>query len=376
MRYHICLSLLILFCQCDKQIERTLPSDIKNENITYAKGFSIQKEKDYTLIEITKAFSKSEKTYRYVLTPKDKPKPDLPNIDAFINIPVSSIVVTSTTHIPALELLEVEESLVGFPNTDYISSERTRKLIDQSKVKELGQNESINTEVALDLRPDVIVGFGIEGQNTALNTLEIAGIPIVYNGDWLEQTPLGKAEWIKFFGALYQKEAMADSIFNQIEKTYITTKRLTEEITEKPTVLSGAMYKDIWYLPYGNSWAGQLIEDAGGDYIWRESEGSGSIALNIESVLDKGQGADMWIAPGSFSSYSDLQKAQEVYTKFEAYQTKNIYNFVNRKGATGGLLYYELAPNRPDIVLKDLVYYLHPELLPDYQPYFFNALED
>ncbi len=376
MRYLVCLSVLLFFCQCDKGIDRNLPIDVQKENVTYAKGFSIQKEKDYTLMEITKAFSKSEKTYRYVLTTEDKTRPDLPNVDAFIKVPISSIVVTSTTHIPALELLGVEESLIGFPNTDYISSERTRKRIDQNLVKELGQNESINTEVALDLKPDVVVGFGVDGQNTALNTLETAGIPIIYNGDWLEQTPLGKAEWIKFFGVLYQKQATADSIFDAIEKTYLDTKKLTDGVTEKPTVLSGAMYKDIWYLPYGNSWAGQLIADAGGDYLWEESKGSGSIALNIESVLDRGQEADMWIAPGSFSRYSDLQKAQEVYTRFNAYQTKNIYNFVNRKGTTGGLLYYELAPNRPDIVLKDLVSYLHPELLPDYQPYFFEPLED
>lgn len=286
------------------------------------------------------------------------------------------MVVTSTTHIPSLEMLGVDHTLTGFPNLDYISSEQTRKRIEAGHIKELGQNESINTEVAIDLNPDAVIGFGVDGQNTSLNSLEKAGIPVLYNGDWVEKNPLGKAEWIKFFGALYGKSKEADSIFKSIETGYLDTKKMAQKVTDRPTVLSGAMYKDVWYLPHGESWPAKLIEDAGGDYLWKDTQGTGSIALNIESVLDKGQNAHYWIAPGQFGSYSKLEEANPAYAQFDAFKNKKAYTFTSKKGATGGLLYYELAPNRPDLVLKDLVYYLHPELMPNYQPYFYTPFED
>ena len=109
--------------------------------------------------------------------------------------------MTSTTHIPSLELLGVENTLIGFPSTDYISSEKTRKLIDAGKVREVGVNENLNTEVLIDIKPDVIVSFGLNNSNPTLDNLQKSGLKVMLNGDWTEQSPLGKAEWIKFFGA-------------------------------------------------------------------------------------------------------------------------------------------------------------------------------
>jgi iron complex transport system substrate-binding protein len=139
--------------------------------------------------------------------------------------------------------------------------------------------------------------------------------------------------------------------------------------------MSGAMYKDIWYLPQGNSWAAQLINDANGNYLWNDSEGTGSISLNLESVLDKGQTADFWIGPGQFTSLNQMTENHSVYGEFNAFKESNVFSFTNKKGATGGVLYYELAPNRPDIVLKDIIKILHPELLPTHELYFFSHLE-
>ena len=139
--------------------------------------------------------------------------------------------------------------------------------------------------------------------------------------------------------------------------------------------MSGAMYKDIWYLPYGNSWAAQFIKDANGNYLWSDSKGSGSLVLNLENVLDKGKNADIWIGPGYFSKMKQLEDAHPLYSQFDSFKNGQIYSFANKKGETGGVLYYELAPNRPDIVLKDLIKILHPDLLPDHQLYFFGKLK-
>lgn len=393
-----CISLfliLVCFCtiSCKKDTDQIIIKVSAEEanTVLYATGFTITEFPGYTLLEVSGAFPESENTYRYALVKEEisitkSPKNENPKslasllqaqeIDAIIKVPIQSVVVTSTTHIPSLELLQVGETLTGFPNLDYISSENIRKRITEGQIKELGQNEFMNTEVAIDLNPDVVIGFGVDGQNKSLNAIERAGIPVLYNGDWVEKDPLGKAEWIKFFGALYDKSEEANVVFKTIEHGYLETKKLAQNVAHKPTVLSGAMYKDIWYLPNGESWPATLIKDAGGEYLWADTNGTGSIALNIESVLEKGQNAAFWIAPGQFGSYSKLQEANTVYTHFNAFTNKKVYTFTSKKGATGGLLYYELAPNRPDIVLKDIVYYLHPELIPDYTPYFYTPLED
>lgn len=383
IKYVLGFAAVVCFLSC-KQSHTEDKKSASNgvvSQISFADGFTITQLEDHTLLEVTSAFPGSDVTYPYVLVASSLSRKRKEEIQQsydqkIIETPIQSIVVTSTTHIPSLEMLGVENTLTGFPNLDYISSDKTRALIREGKIKELGQNESLNTEVAIDLDPDVVVGFGVDGQNKSLNSLEKAGISVLYNGDWVEKDPLGKAEWIKFFGVLYDLETKADSIFNEIVHQYESTKALVAEVASKPTVLSGAMYKDVWYLPHGDSWPAKLIADAGGAYLWSESKGTGSIALSIESVLEKGHTANFWIAPGQYTSYSKLENDHAIYTRFEAFQNKKVYTFATKKGETGGTLYYELAPNRPDLVLKDLVNYLHPDLLPDYTPYFFTPLED
>ena len=343
--------------------------------IHYAKGFKIETTDDLTLITITNPWPEAEQSFTYALVKDEASVKSVEGqFDAVVQVPLERAVVTSTTHIPSLEMLEALETLVGFPSLNYISSEKTRKLISEGKIKEIGKNESINTEVLIDLNPQAVIGYGIDGNNPTFNTIEKIGIPVLYNADWTEKHPLGKAEWIKFFGALYGKEKEADSIFSGIEKDYLAAQKIAQSATTTPTVLSGAMYKDVWYLPQGDSWAAQFIADANGEYLWKDSNGTGSIALNLESVLEKGQGAAFWIGPGQFSDRAQLEKKHPIYREFDAFKNNTIYNFTKVKGKTGGVLYYELAPNRPDIVLKDIIKILHPELLPDHELFFFRKL--
>ena len=365
----------VLACAKKKPNEIHLPAG-KPVKIQHADGFKITAFDGYKIITVTEAFPEAQKDFLYALIEKNRKLPDSIKADATVHIPVKDIVVTSTTHIPSLEMLGVESTLKGFPNLDYISSSKTRALIKAGKVEELGQNETINTETTINLNPDVVVSFGVEGENKALESLKRAGIPVVYNGDWVERDPLGKAEWIKFFAAFYDKLNIADSIFSEIETQYLKTQELAASAKAKPTVISGALFKDVWYLPRGESWAGQLIADANAQYLYADSEGTGSLSLSLEEVLDKAQNADFWIAPNAFESYTDMKNSSDAYAQFEAFQEKQIYGFGSAKGETGGLLYYEVAPNRPDWVLKDLVKIFHPELLQEYEPHFFKPLND
>ncbi|MFK7832495.1 MAG: ABC transporter substrate-binding protein [Winogradskyella sp.] len=374
----ILLLLVLTACKNEPKQEMDLTTATKTLDLKYAEGFSVDYYENYTVLTILKPWPKSEKTYRYALVSKEnKAKTSLnkEDYDAIIENPIETIVATSTTHIPALELLTSEESLIGFPGTDYISSEKTRQRIDNGYIRELGKNEGLNTEVLLELNPDVVVGFGVDGANKAFEIIKKAGIPVIYNSDWVEASALAKAEWIKFFGVLFNKEKEAEGIFNQIERDYKAAKAIAKNAKSRPTVLSGAMHKEVWYLPNGSSAEAQFLKDANVDYLWSETTGNGSLALSFEVVLDKAKTAELWLSPSYYGSLKQLEDANPLYTNFEAFNTKNLYSFVNKTGETGGVLYYELGTARPDLVLKDIIKIAHPELLGDYEPYFFEKLK-
>ena len=381
IKYIALLSLLLVLVSCKKKSEIFLPETINMDMvaINYAKGFSIEKSASgITIVKVFSPWPDAEEAFTYALVPKELKKLPILNkkdFDAIINVPVERIIATSTTHIPALEDLGVIDKLVGFPDTRYISSEVTRKKIDKGIITDLGNNESINTEMAINLNPDLIIGFSINNQNKAYENLQRSNIPVVYNGDWTEETPLGKAEWIKFFAPFFGLEEEAEDIFNTTETNYLAAKNLAMKATKKPTVLSGALYKDVWYLPGGKSWAASFINDANADYLWSDTNATGSLSLSVESVLAKAGNATFWISPSQFISYDELIKASRHYSQFKAYKEKRIYTFANTRGATGGLLFYELGPARPDLILKDLIYIFHPELLPEHKLFFFKPLQ-
>jgi iron complex transport system substrate-binding protein len=373
-------SYLLFLCSCKQQSKETLSqeSTSKKVELTYANGFSIEKQASgITILKILAPWPNAEASFTYALIPKEKQAfitLDKNEYDAIISVPIDNIVVTSTTHIPALEALGELDKLVGFSDTKYVSSKAARKRIDAGQIKELGINESLNTEAVLALQPDVVVGFAVSGNNTAYETLQRSQIPVIYNGDWVEETPLGKAEWIKFFALFFKKETEAITVFAEIEKSYIDAKKLAETANTTPTVLSGALYKDVWYLPGGKSWAANFLKDANANYLWQESTESGSLSLSWESVLVVANNAEYWIGPAQFKSYSEMASSSAHYLQFDAFKNKKVFTFANTVGETGGNLYYELAPQRPDLVLKDLIHILHPGLLPEHKPFFFKPL--
>ncbi|MBT8260003.1 MAG: ABC transporter substrate-binding protein [Bacteroidia bacterium] len=369
---------LFLFVSCkDKQIKQvTTMEQGERLQLKYATGFSVITYKTHRILEIKNPWPNSNKSYSYILpfTQTDEFLFKFPK-DQIIDYPPETAVVTSTTHISSLELLGLEKRLVGFPGLDYISSDKTRELIKNGEIRELGKNEGINTEVLLELQPNIVIGFGVDGTNKSFETIKKAGIPIIYNGDWVESSPLAKAEWIKFFGILFNKEKEGDSIFNEIESNYLQAKTIASKVNNKPTVLSGAMHKDVWYLPNGTSPEAQILKDANVDYLWSNTSGKGSLALSLETVYEKAKQADLWLNPSNYGSLKALEQANQHYTKFDAFKDKNVYSFSNTTGKTGGVLYYELGIARPDLVLKDVIKVCHPNLLPEYKPHFFKKLE-
>lgn len=375
MRTNIFLITLlgIFISSCKKETKKSTSKLETSISIKYAKGFSVNVENGVKKLKINDPYQNTNKTFEYIISSESLESNNKINN---IHVPINKMVITSTTHVPMIELLGEEKSIVGFPYAKYVSSEKTRALIDDEKIKEIGKESSLNTEILLDLQPDLVVGYSVTTADKSLTTAEKSGISVIYNGDWLEETPLGRAEWIKFFGILYNKEKEADSIFNIIEKNYLNAKALASNTEKQPNILSGAiMNKDIWNLPAGDSFVAQFLKDANLNYLWQNTKGKGSLSLNFESVLDKGVNADFWIAPGYFSTKEQMLQNNQIYQQFDAFKKDKIYTPSTKKGATGGIIYYELAPSRPDLVLKDLIKITNPDLLKNYELTFFEKMQ-
>jgi iron complex transport system substrate-binding protein len=351
-------------------------SDSSDTLVKYAKGFDIKLFNNIVKLNILTPYPNAKEELTYYLIPKKNKVPDSLKDKIIIRTPVKRIVATSTTHIPMIELFHQENTLVGFPQTGYISSKKTADLVKKGKVKDLGNTRDINTEILIELSPEVVIGFSLSSNNKMYYNIENVGIPVIYNGDWLEETPLGRAEWIKLFGALYDKTNEADSIFKHIESEYNHAAELALKAVKRPTVLSGVLFKDKWNLPAGKSFTARLFKDANTNYLWKDNDGRGSLVLSFESVFAKAYNADFWIGAGIYTSYNEMKESDEHYTGFKAFRNKNIYTFSKKRGADGGVIYFELSPIQPHFVLKDLIKVTHPELLPDYKTHFLEKLDD
>lgn len=371
----IFLIVLVNFVSCKKNEHSTTTSETSQKNeIEYSTNLSIYKYKSYSIVKISNPWPDANKDFTYILKEKNATIPDSLSKYTSITIPLQSIVVTSTTNIPFIEMLNEERKLLGFPHTDYISSQKTRQLIDEGIVKNVGQNERLDIEKLIDLAPEVIVAFGIDNNNPMIANLEKSGLKVLIQADWMEQSPLGKAEWIKLYAALFGKEKEGKKLFDAIVKNYNNALKLVANQKAEATVLYGSMYQNQWFVAKGNSWAAQFMKDAKSNYLWANTEGSGSLGLPFEKILEKAKTAQVWIATGSFKNLKELGNSNPHYNQFNAFTQKNVYTFESKLGATGGTIYYELAPSRPDLVLKDYIKIFHPELLPDYNFTFVQKL--
>ncbi len=351
-------------------------SEVNNfSSVSYAKGFKVSIISNAKLLEVTYPYQDAPTGYKYLLVPKGEKVPDHEADTKVIYVPIESIVCTSTTHIPLLDYLDASEKLVGFPTTDYISSEKTRKFIDAGKVQELGTDKGMNIEKLAVLKPDIVMGYTMAADYGQFRKIEELGVPVVINAEYLEEHPLGRAEWIKFMALFLGKEKEANEIFQMIEKNYLTTKALAEKAALKPTVLSGVVYNDAWFMPGGQNYAAKFFKDAGCEYLWSSDSTKGSLQLGFEAVYEKANAADLWIGVASFTTLEEIKNADERYTKFNPYRTKQVYTYSARKGAKGGSEFFELGYLRPDILLNDLVKIAHPELLPEYELYFHKQLQ-
>lgn len=342
-------SFLFLFDSCKRNVS-TQESDT-NE---YALGFEIKDSLGFKYLNVKNPFDGIQKNYGFFVVPKIAQIPSELISKPIIKTPVRKIVISGASYIPMIEAINEEKSLVGFPSTQFISSSKTRKLITEGKVADLGNEQLINQELLLQLEPEAIVSYGINSANNQLDLISKSGVPVVYFGDWLETHPLGRVEWIKVFGLLFDKEVEANVYFNRIKKNYLALKTNKKKI-KKPRVISGNFYNDYWYAPKGDSFMATFFKDAGLDYLWSNTTGAGSLQLHIEQIILESAQADLWIGSGSQTSLADLKKTNKSYAFLKPFKDGNVYGFKNAKAPAKSVLFYELGPLRPDLILEDLI---------------------
>lgn len=374
MKYlHLLLFSLFLYSCQPKTTQKT--KVVANNNLQYAKGFTYTKYKNHISITVLKPFKGATTPLEYIITKGDTVIEPKNKHQIVIKTPILKTIATSTTQIPVFEALASEHLIKGYPNTPFISSPKTRKLIDNGSIVDVGHEQNINTEIILNINPDVMFAFAVNHLNKNHMTLQKAGIPIVVDASWLEESPLGRAEWIKFFALFLDKEEEANYVFKNIVKDYKSALHFVTATQNKPKILYGSMYGGIWYCPAGESYISKILTDAKTNYLWKNTPGTGSLSLQFEEVFIKAQKVDYWFSPGLSKTKMALKNNNKHYTQFLPYQKNKIYTYANTTGVTGGLLFFELGALRPDLILKDIIKICHPDVLATYESTFFKQLQ-
>ncbi len=348
-----------------KAIEEGLQS-----NISYAKGFATYEMDDVYRVDIYQPGLGSNIAASYYLSNNFSDE-TLFNCSDCIKLPLDSVAVFSATQINAYDKLGLLESIVGVSEGKYINNKAVQQAVEQGQIIELANSGSFYLEATLNLNPQLI--FYSPYKVNEVHPLAASKITMIPFFDFLEEDPLGRAEWVKFTAVFYNKSAQADSIFSEIVSGYESYEALLSQATDRPTVFSGKYFNGQWYIPGGQSYISKLFYDSGADYLWSDDPHNNSFPLDYEVVFAKAYDADYWRIVGSYgqeASYTALEAENGLYKHFKAFKEKHIIHCDAQSTA-----YFETSPLEPHIVLADLIKAFHPELLPNYQPKYYRILE-
>ncbi len=305
---------------------------------------------------------KSGKVFaRYQLCPGEIPKEREPDI-TYIPVPVKDIVASSTTHAGFLTAIEAGELLTGLNNPERLYDSVLYERFTNGRLLKMGRDLEYNLEFLVSLHPSLVLQTGIEGQYNPDPRLKEMGIPVFYILEWMESSPLGRAEWIKVFGLLTGRSRLSDSLFSAIESRYLDLRQSGAHARIKPRVFTGTDFKGTWYMPGGKNFMAGFFRDAGMDYPWASVDQSASLALSFEAVLNEVGDAEIWIGV-PVDSASQLLDIEKRYSYFRAVREKRVFTLTNRRNNHGGNDYWETGPVRPDLILQDMLAIAQPFLL-------------
>lgn len=274
------------------------------------------------------------------------------------------IVTMSSTHIAMLDAVDAVDRVVGVSGLDYISNSSIQQRRDT--IGDVGYEGNINYEMLLSLNPDIVLLYGVSAASSMQRKLEELGIPYMYICDYLEESPVGKAEWLVAVAEIVGKRDEGMDFFSHIPVQYDSLRNMVKEtITRRPSVMLNTPYGDSWFMPPSRSYMVRLIEDAGGEYIYKDNVTASSLPIDLEEAYRLTSQADVWINVGNADTLDDVKALCPKFTDTQCFLDGNIFNNNLNRTQSGGNDFYESAVVRPDIVLRDLIKIFHPQLVPD-----------
>lgn len=346
--------------------------------IAHARGFSISYHGHYKVVRIMSPFEESTDTMSYLLLQRGKPRPPGYQDSQLIEIPVRSLVAMSSLHIGLIGFLESEDILTGLGNLKYVSSPKVLGRIKAGNVREVGKDQGLNEELLIAMHPDLVMATGSPLSKMArYASLSQAGIPVMVNSEWVETTPLARAEWVKLLAALLNKEKLVNKRFGKVEAEYNRLAALAKNVKSKPAVITGMNSKDAWFVPNGDGYVSRFFRDAGASYHWFDTKATGSLPLSFETVYPVALNADYWlnVSIGNVQTKKDILARDRRYADFKAFKTNEIFSYNKRMNAQGANDYWESGAVNPQLVLADLIKILHPELLPDHHLIYYKSID-
>lgn len=372
VRIVLLLSLLLLLsCNLSKKRTRTNNENIKNTNIEYSNLLDIQKNATYTLVNIKNPWDETTLLATYVLVEKSKEiNENLPE-GTIVRTPLTSVALTSSVQCSFIEELKQTNTVIGACDLEYIKNESIAQKKKDGTIKHLGMGYSPNLEMLITLAPEVIFCDPVVGQD--LTPFENSGITVILTPDYVENNPLGRTEWIKFYALLFDMETVGDSIFNERVLQYKAVKDKIANVQNKPTVFMDMPYQGSWNVSGGKSYIANMFHDAGANYIWRDDVSTSFLPLSVEAVLDKAVAADFWLIKYyniSPLTYESMKAEYKPYSYFDAFKNKKVY-----ANNTLYSSYYEDLPSKPHLLLQDLASIFHPALFTDYENRYYFTID-
>lgn len=344
--------------------------------LRHAKAFNVVYHRNYKVVTILQPWRDAGTTYTYVLVQRGTtPPPDIEDAQV-IEIPVERLASLATTHLPYLDELSALDTLAAVGNAEYVNTPGVVERIRRGKIKAVGNGPEVNIETLLEVNPEMITTLALGNpRKDDEQQLRQKGFKVVVVSDFMEETPLGRAEWVKFFALFFNREAQAERVFSGIEERYEKMQALAANVTERPTVIMGFEINGQWNMPGGRSYQAAYIRDAGGDYLWGDDDSTGRIPLSFEAVLHKGANADFWFNQSvTWRTAEDVLAADVRYERFRSFAEGQAYNNNARLNATGGNDYNESGHANPDVILADLISILHPQIIPDHDLIYYTPL--
>ncbi len=325
--------------------------------LTYARNLTIVKHDGYTEVNIRNPWDTLQVLHHYSLDEREGANPDAHV--THIKVPLQRAGVFTSVHCGLLQELNCQEAIRGICELQYINIPYVREGVAEGRIADFGSAMEPTLEVIMEANPDALLISPFENSG-GYGRVERLGIPIVECADYMEISPLARAEWMKFYGLLFGCPERADSLFQQVEKRYLTLCEKTKNVEHRPTLIAEKPYSGVWYVPGGGSVMGILYRDAGADYLYGDRPESGSLALSVETVFEVAQQADIWLVKYNQSSpltMSQLKADYPPFAHFRSFQSGNVY------GCNQSVVpYYEETPYHPDRLLADLIQIIHPEL--------------